>query len=64
MRVIGDQDEATLETLQSVFVNYTNAEFPAWGRTRSVLNPRHRQQETGLHLHRENQPSAARPSCI
>jgi ABC-type transporter lipoprotein component MlaA/pimeloyl-ACP methyl ester carboxylesterase len=39
MRVIGDQDEPTLETLQSVFVNYTNAEFPAWGRTRSVLIP-------------------------
>ena len=34
-----DQDEATLETLQSVFVNYTNADFPAWGRTRSVLIP-------------------------
>ena len=39
MSVIGDQDEPTLETLQSVFVNYTNAEFPAWGRTRSVLIP-------------------------
>jgi ABC-type transporter lipoprotein component MlaA/pimeloyl-ACP methyl ester carboxylesterase len=39
MSVIGRQDEATLETLQSVFVNYTNAEFPAQGRTRSVLIP-------------------------
>jgi ABC-type transporter lipoprotein component MlaA len=39
MSVVGSQDEATLETLQSVFVNYTNAEFPAWGRTRSVLIP-------------------------
>jgi ABC-type transporter lipoprotein component MlaA/pimeloyl-ACP methyl ester carboxylesterase len=39
LSVIGNQDEPTLETLQSVFVNYTNAEFPAWGRTRSVLIP-------------------------
>jgi len=39
MSVVGNQDEPTLETLQSVFVNYTNAEFPAWGRTRSVLIP-------------------------
>jgi len=39
MSVIGNQDEPTLETLQSVFVNYTNAEFPAWARTRSVLIP-------------------------
>lgn len=39
MSVIGNQDQATLETLQSVFVNYTNAEFPAWGRTRAVLIP-------------------------
>ena len=39
MSVVGSQDEPTLETLQSVFVNYTNAEFPAWGRTRSVLIP-------------------------
>jgi ABC-type transporter lipoprotein component MlaA len=39
MSVVGNQDEATLETLQSVFVNYTNAEFPACGRTRSVLIP-------------------------
>jgi ABC-type transporter lipoprotein component MlaA len=39
MRLIGDQDEATLETLQSVFFTYTNAEFPARGTTRSVLIP-------------------------
>jgi NADPH:quinone reductase-like Zn-dependent oxidoreductase len=39
MNVVGNQDEATLETLQSVFVNYTNAEFPVWARTRSVLIP-------------------------
>jgi ABC-type transporter lipoprotein component MlaA/pimeloyl-ACP methyl ester carboxylesterase len=39
MSVAGNRDEATLETLQSVFINYTNAEFPAWGRTRSALIP-------------------------
>lgn len=39
MRVNGEQDEASLETLQSVLFTYTNAEFPAWGRTRSVLIP-------------------------
>lgn len=39
MRVIGDQDEAALETLQSALFSYTNAEFPARGRTRSVLIP-------------------------
>jgi ABC-type transporter lipoprotein component MlaA/pimeloyl-ACP methyl ester carboxylesterase len=39
MRAIGEQDEASLETLQSVLFSYTNAEFPAWGRTRSVLIP-------------------------
>jgi ABC-type transporter lipoprotein component MlaA/pimeloyl-ACP methyl ester carboxylesterase len=39
MRVIGEQDEASLETLRSVLFTYTNAEFPAWGRTRSVLIP-------------------------
>jgi ABC-type transporter lipoprotein component MlaA/pimeloyl-ACP methyl ester carboxylesterase len=39
MRVIGEQDQASLETLQSVLFSYTNAEFPAWGRTRSVLIP-------------------------
>jgi ABC-type transporter lipoprotein component MlaA/pimeloyl-ACP methyl ester carboxylesterase len=39
MRVIGKQDEASLETLQSVFFNYKNPEFPARGKTRSVLIP-------------------------
>jgi len=39
MRVIGDQDEAALETPQSVLFTYTNAEFPARGKTRSVLIP-------------------------
>lgn len=39
MRVIGNQDEASLETLQSVLFTYTNAEFPARARTRSVLIP-------------------------
>jgi ABC-type transporter lipoprotein component MlaA/pimeloyl-ACP methyl ester carboxylesterase len=39
MRVIGDQDEATLETLQSVFFTYKNPEFPARRKTRSVLIP-------------------------
>jgi ABC-type transporter lipoprotein component MlaA/pimeloyl-ACP methyl ester carboxylesterase len=37
MRVIGDQDEASLETLQAIFCNYKDPEFPAKGRTRSVL---------------------------
>jgi ABC-type transporter lipoprotein component MlaA/pimeloyl-ACP methyl ester carboxylesterase len=39
MSVAGKQDEATLETLQAVFFSYTNAEFPACGKTRSVLVP-------------------------
>jgi ABC-type transporter lipoprotein component MlaA len=39
MRVIGNQDEASLETLQSVFFNYKNPEFPARGKTRSLLIP-------------------------
>jgi ABC-type transporter lipoprotein component MlaA/pimeloyl-ACP methyl ester carboxylesterase len=39
MRLIGDQDEATLETLQSALFTYTNAEFPARSKTRSVLIP-------------------------
>jgi len=39
MRVTGEQDEAALETLQSVLFTYTNAEFPAWSKTRSVLIP-------------------------
>jgi ABC-type transporter lipoprotein component MlaA len=39
MRVIGNQDEATLETLQAIFCTYKDPEFPAKGRTRSVLIP-------------------------
>ena len=39
MRVIGAQDQASLETLQSVLFTYTNAEFPAWSKTRSVSIP-------------------------
>jgi ABC-type transporter lipoprotein component MlaA/pimeloyl-ACP methyl ester carboxylesterase len=39
MRVTGQQDEAALETLQAALFTYTNAEFPAWGTTRSVLIP-------------------------
>ncbi|EEF60077.1 MlaA family lipoprotein [Pedosphaera parvula] len=38
-RVDGSKDEAALETLQSIFFTYTNAEFPALGKTRSVLIP-------------------------
>ena len=39
MRVIGEQDEASLETLQSALFTYQDAEFPARGKTRSVLIP-------------------------
>jgi ABC-type transporter lipoprotein component MlaA len=39
MRVTGPQDEASLETLQAALFTYTNAEFPAWGKTRSVSIP-------------------------
>src|SRR5260221_1414566 len=39
MSVTGDQDEASLETLQSVLFTYKNAEFPARSKTRSVLIP-------------------------
>jgi hypothetical protein len=39
MRVIGDQDPATLETLQSALFTYQDAEFPGRGETRSVLIP-------------------------
>jgi ABC-type transporter lipoprotein component MlaA/pimeloyl-ACP methyl ester carboxylesterase len=39
MRLTGNQDQAALETLQAALFTYTNAEFPAWGRTRSVLIP-------------------------
>jgi hypothetical protein len=36
-RVEGKQDEASLETLESVFFTYTDPEFPDRGTTRSVL---------------------------
>jgi len=39
MRVTGDQDKASLETLQSALFTYQDAEFPARGKTRSVLIP-------------------------
>ena len=39
MRLTGDRDEASLETLQAALFTYTNAEFPAWSKTRSVLIP-------------------------
>jgi ABC-type transporter lipoprotein component MlaA/pimeloyl-ACP methyl ester carboxylesterase len=39
MRLTGAGDEAALETLQSALFTYTNAEFPARGKTRSVLIP-------------------------
>jgi ABC-type transporter lipoprotein component MlaA/pimeloyl-ACP methyl ester carboxylesterase len=39
MRLTGNQDQAALETLQSVLFTYPNAEFPARGKTRSVLIP-------------------------
>jgi len=39
MRVVGKQDEASLETLQAVFFNYKDPEFPARAKTRSVLIP-------------------------
>ena len=39
MRMTGKQDEASLETLQAALFTYTNAEFPALGKTRSVLIP-------------------------
>ncbi len=39
MRVVGEQDEPTLETLQAVFCTYKNPEFPAHGKTMSVLIP-------------------------
>jgi ABC-type transporter lipoprotein component MlaA/pimeloyl-ACP methyl ester carboxylesterase len=37
LRVIGDQDPASLETLQSFFFSYKNPEFLDRGKTRSVL---------------------------
>lgn len=38
-RVKGEQDEASLETLESVFFTYKDPEFPSHGKTRSVLIP-------------------------
>jgi pimeloyl-ACP methyl ester carboxylesterase len=39
MNLHGSQDEALLETLQSVFFSYKNPEFLSRGKTRSVLIP-------------------------
>jgi len=38
-QVKGEPDEASLETLESVFFTYKNPEFPNSGKTRSVLIP-------------------------
>ena len=38
-QVKGKQDEASLETLESVFFTYQDPEFPGHGKTRSVLIP-------------------------
>jgi ABC-type transporter lipoprotein component MlaA/pimeloyl-ACP methyl ester carboxylesterase len=38
-QVKGKQDEASLETLESVFFTYKNPEFPAHAKTQSVLIP-------------------------
>jgi ABC-type transporter lipoprotein component MlaA/pimeloyl-ACP methyl ester carboxylesterase len=38
-QVKGKQDEASLETLESVFFTYQDPEFPGRGKTRSVLIP-------------------------
>jgi ABC-type transporter lipoprotein component MlaA/pimeloyl-ACP methyl ester carboxylesterase len=38
-RVKGQKDEASLETLESVFFTYHDPEFPSHGKTRSVLIP-------------------------
>lgn len=38
-QVKGKQDEASLETLESVFFTYKDPEFPNHGKTRSVLIP-------------------------
>ena len=38
-QVKGEQDEASLETLESVFFTYQDPEFPGRGKTRSVLIP-------------------------
>jgi ABC-type transporter lipoprotein component MlaA/pimeloyl-ACP methyl ester carboxylesterase len=39
MGVTGDQDQASLETLQSALFTFQDAKFPARGKTRSVLIP-------------------------
>jgi len=39
MAMTGDQDEASLETLQAALFTFKDAEFPARGKTRSVLIP-------------------------
>ena len=44
-QVKGKQDEASLETLESVFFTYKDPQFPSHGKTRSVLIP-----ETGKKL--------------
>ena len=38
-QVKGDQDKASLETLESVFFTFKDPEFPSRGKTRSVLIP-------------------------
>src|SRR5439155_16718130 len=38
-QVKGKQDEASLETLESVFFTYKDPKFPDRGKTRSVLIP-------------------------
>ena len=38
-QVKGKQDDASLETLESVFFTYKNPEFPGHGKTRSVFIP-------------------------
>jgi len=38
-QVKGEQDQPSLETLQSVFFTFQNLEFPGRGKTRSVLIP-------------------------
>jgi ABC-type transporter lipoprotein component MlaA len=43
-QVKGKQDEASLETLESVFFTFKDPEFPGRGKTRSVLIPSTRRQ--------------------
>jgi hypothetical protein len=38
-QVKGEQEEASLETLESVFFTFKDPEFPGHGKTRSVLIP-------------------------